>query len=350
MAEKRMVPAALFEDDFFISITAQERYIWLGLIIKVADDQGRLSDNPRLIKSSIFPGDLINDSEIEKALIAFEKEKKILRYTSGNKNLVQIIDWWKEYQGSKFIQISKFDPPPMWTDREIVNCTSAEALNRKNECEERKVIKPTKENGSYRIERNAEKPGGFPAGFDPFQEKQSTFESRFESRYDKDNEIVVGMGGEKAKVKAKVKGNVNDDDDATTTSSSRYKNFLPDPGQNPNQNQKPDLKPASPESLPPKSAYLSYNLENIETAPPKLKGEIKYIIKRIYGQDIALSKNQLIALLNYFLRSGRWEFQGFLQECFKELPTAEFINLAIEKIKNNHAPMPDTGAKNENKR
>ncbi|MEL7658496.1 MAG: hypothetical protein AAGU75_21605, partial [Bacillota bacterium] len=211
----------------------------------------------------------------------------------------------------------------------------------------RKIIKPTKENGSYRIERNAEKPGGFPAGFDPFQEKQSTFESGFESTfesgYDKDNKIVVGMGGEKANVKGKVNGNA-------TTSSSGSKNFLPDPEQNPNQNQKPDLKPASPESLPPKSAYISYNLENIETAPPKLKGEIKYIIQRICGQDITLSKNQLIALLNYFLRSGRWEFQGFLQECFKELSTAEFINLAIEKIKNNQAPMPDTGAKNEIKK
>ncbi len=57
MANRRMISSDMFEDENFITFDDVTRLVWVGLIAKCADDQGRLQDNVLLIKSQLFPAD-----------------------------------------------------------------------------------------------------------------------------------------------------------------------------------------------------------------------------------------------------------------------------------------------------
>jgi hypothetical protein len=111
-----MIASDIFEDEFVGSLTHFERLLWIGMITSVADDQGRLMDNPALIRAKVFLFDNVNDKEVESALQKLCVAKKIVRYVDGTKNLIQIVRWWK-YQSPSWSNPSKFSPPDKWTDR-----------------------------------------------------------------------------------------------------------------------------------------------------------------------------------------------------------------------------------------
>ena len=117
MANRRMIDADLFEDEFVSSLDFFGRFLWIGLFASVADDQGRCLDNPAIIRARVFPFDhAVDDALVEAALNQMAKAGKILRYQNGNKRLVQIVKWWT-YQNPSWASESKHAAPEGWIDR-----------------------------------------------------------------------------------------------------------------------------------------------------------------------------------------------------------------------------------------
>lgn len=90
--------------------------MWVGLIVRCADDQGRLQDNPILIKSQIYPAADFQIETVNNAINAFAQAGKVMRYEVGGKKMIQIINWWK-HQTPSWAAASKYAPPQGWTDR-----------------------------------------------------------------------------------------------------------------------------------------------------------------------------------------------------------------------------------------
>jgi len=114
----RHIDPHTWQDEFFgaqLSIT--ERLIWLGLIASVADDQGRLLDNPALLRSLIFPfDDGISLETITAALEKLVSAGKVFRYQAQGKSLLQITNWWKYQSSASWMSPSKYPPPDGWQD------------------------------------------------------------------------------------------------------------------------------------------------------------------------------------------------------------------------------------------
>ena len=116
MAEKRVITSAIWQDEFFGSLDMVQRLLWVGLFSALADDQGRMIDNPIVIRSKVFPYDDMDVSVIEKALRLFVEEGKIIRYTANKKKYIQLINWWEHQQGQWAVP-SKYPAPDGWNDR-----------------------------------------------------------------------------------------------------------------------------------------------------------------------------------------------------------------------------------------
>ena len=116
MANRRMISAGIFEDEFTGQLTLLERLLWIGLITSVADDQGRLFDSTALIRARIFLYDDVDDEQVEAALVKLASAEKIIRYKTEGKKLIQIVKWWI-YQTPSWASPSKYPAPDNWTDR-----------------------------------------------------------------------------------------------------------------------------------------------------------------------------------------------------------------------------------------
>lgn len=127
MANRRMIASNIFTDEFFCELSITERLLWIGLIAQCADDQGRLQDKPNLINSRIFPDDGLPIETINNGLDKFATSKKIIRYSIGNKNLIQITKWWT-YQTPSWAAASIYPHPPNWTDRVKVHVAGNKVL------------------------------------------------------------------------------------------------------------------------------------------------------------------------------------------------------------------------------
>jgi hypothetical protein len=117
MANRRMMSSELFLDDVFIKLDDITRLVWIGLIVAVADDQGRMQDNYLLIRSQIFPADTKNPARIATSIDVLIKEGLLHRYSKKGKKLLQIVNWWK-HQTPSWASASAYPPPDRWVDRE----------------------------------------------------------------------------------------------------------------------------------------------------------------------------------------------------------------------------------------
>lgn len=118
----RNITPETFADEFFGTLPMTYRLLWIGLITNIADDQGRMLDNPALIRSLIFPYDAkITVAMIEKGLALFAKKHKIERYHAGTngsgRQLIQIVHWWKYQHSAQWAAKSAYPPPAKWADR-----------------------------------------------------------------------------------------------------------------------------------------------------------------------------------------------------------------------------------------
>ena len=133
MANRRMISADIFEDEFIERLTHTERLIWIGLFATVADDQGRMLDNGALLRSKIFPYDDIGIDEVESALVKLANGRKIIRYKKNNKDLIQIVKWW-DYQTPSWASASKYDEPENWIDREKYHAKGNKIVTKNWDC------------------------------------------------------------------------------------------------------------------------------------------------------------------------------------------------------------------------
>jgi len=117
MSNQRLLSSHIWEDEFFTGLCIFDRLLWIGLISACADDQGRIIDNPSLIKSKIFPVDEISIEDINNGINRFVESIKVIRYISDNKKAIQIINWWK-HQFPRWANKSLIPAPPGWWDRE----------------------------------------------------------------------------------------------------------------------------------------------------------------------------------------------------------------------------------------
>ena len=128
MANRRMIYESFFEDEYFGMVDIKMRLMWIGLIVVLADDQGRCLDNSSLIKAKIFIYDRdINEQSIDEYLELMAQDNKIVRYKAGGNRLLQIVKWW-QYQTPAWASPSRFRPPPGWVDR--VRCNVANSTGK----------------------------------------------------------------------------------------------------------------------------------------------------------------------------------------------------------------------------
>jgi hypothetical protein len=62
-----MISSSVWGDEKFITFNDVTRLVWFGLITNV-DDQGRMQDNPLLIKAKLFPADRKSAGSISNAI------------------------------------------------------------------------------------------------------------------------------------------------------------------------------------------------------------------------------------------------------------------------------------------
>jgi len=116
MARKRsMITAAIWSDDWFGPLSYFEQAFWIGLFSTCADAQGRMQDNPVLLRATVFPYKTPNLEEIESALAGFAEAGRIYRYEADGKKLIQIVNWW-EHQAPQWASPSEWAAPPGWRD------------------------------------------------------------------------------------------------------------------------------------------------------------------------------------------------------------------------------------------
>lgn len=116
MANRRMISSDIWEDDWFGQLDFFQQALWIGLFSKCADDQGRLLNNPVLLRAAIFPYKDVALADIAQAVAEFAQAGRVILYNADGKNLLQIVNWW-EHQRPQWAQPSKFPAPDEWKDR-----------------------------------------------------------------------------------------------------------------------------------------------------------------------------------------------------------------------------------------
>jgi hypothetical protein len=118
----RYLDPDIFCDEWFGNLDPQAKQLWIGLIINLSDDQGRLINNPSLIRIRIYPFDkTITDSSIRNIINKFVKAKKLISYSSGlngsTKNYLQIRNFWNYQKLAQWAGPSDYPAPDGWEDR-----------------------------------------------------------------------------------------------------------------------------------------------------------------------------------------------------------------------------------------
>ncbi len=118
----RHIAPEIWSDEFFGRLPAEHRLLWIGMLASLADDQGRMLDNPTLMAGTIFPYDPhVRDDIIESGLVLLARHKKIIRYVAGGngsgRKLIQIANWWKYQRSAHWAARSSYPAPEKWIDR-----------------------------------------------------------------------------------------------------------------------------------------------------------------------------------------------------------------------------------------
>lgn len=134
MPERRMINSKIWEDEFVGSLTFFERLLWIGLIVSVADDQGRMPYNPAIIRARVLLYDEnVTNEKIAETIQNYVEAGKLTRYTDKNgRELIQINNWWR-HQSLQWPQASKHKAPDGWTDRERYHTTGRKIVTRNME-------------------------------------------------------------------------------------------------------------------------------------------------------------------------------------------------------------------------
>jgi hypothetical protein len=115
MATTRVIASAIWRDEWFGGLDFFQQALWIGLFSGCADDQGRLEDNPFLIRADVCPYKDISAETVDVALGEFQDAGKLIRYAVDGHRFIQIVNWW-DHQRRQWAQPSRFPAPPEWVD------------------------------------------------------------------------------------------------------------------------------------------------------------------------------------------------------------------------------------------
>jgi hypothetical protein len=108
MSRQRFIHPGIWRSAQFVRLSYLERLLFIGCF-STADDEGRRSADPILVKADIFPYDRIRPSAVEKMLDKIRSEGLIVIYVQGtcNQPVMQLLGWCK-YQNPKYRKPSRF--------------------------------------------------------------------------------------------------------------------------------------------------------------------------------------------------------------------------------------------------
>ena len=94
MARRRMIDPNFWTSEDMSKLTARQRLLFIG-IFSNADDAGRIRGKSAYIRSTVFPYDDIELSEVEKDLQAIEAVGSLVRYDVDGGSYIQVNNWKK---------------------------------------------------------------------------------------------------------------------------------------------------------------------------------------------------------------------------------------------------------------
>lgn len=113
----RNISESIWKDDWFAERSLVDKVIWIGIITKIADDQGRFRDNARLIQSELFPmSDNPSIEDIKISLDIMKVDEKLISYQVGGKGYLQVKNWWKYQNSANWMKASEYPAPDKWND------------------------------------------------------------------------------------------------------------------------------------------------------------------------------------------------------------------------------------------
>jgi hypothetical protein len=214
----RYLAPEMFMDEWFGCLDPVQRLLWIGLLTTCADDQGRLLNNPTLIRVKIFPYDTsVTNEQITASLRIFQAAHKLHTYTFGlngaSKECVQIVNWWKYQNHAAWAGRSPLQAPQGWRDR---------------------IRAHEKGQGENIVQINWDTPGGFtqedtkplpsdclpPALPLPSRESESESESESEVKSESESEDESSVSPQEQTAQT------TDDDQSLTVSKSDLLRFI----------------------------------------------------------------------------------------------------------------------------
>jgi hypothetical protein len=118
MARARMLRATFFSSQRMGTVSRDARLLFAGLWV-VADDEGRLPDNARLILGEVFPWDPdVREDDVRLWLNQLETIGSIRRYNVNGGDYIYIPKWSK-HQKPQHPTLSSLPPPPDTCSEEL---------------------------------------------------------------------------------------------------------------------------------------------------------------------------------------------------------------------------------------
>lgn len=119
MNQRRMITNGIFADEELSQLSLGARLLFIGMITN-ADDEGRLSINPKLLKAKVFPlDDDITSLEVHEFLEEIvQRLKSVVFYAVDGKTYAQFTKW-SEYQTIRSDRKRDSKLPPPTTDNHL---------------------------------------------------------------------------------------------------------------------------------------------------------------------------------------------------------------------------------------
>jgi hypothetical protein len=96
VARIRTIKPSFWTDEKIGCLSRETRLTFLGLISAMADDDGRLKGNARIVRGAVYPfDDDITAAEVETHLSQLADAGRIVRYRIAGDDFIQIANWYR---------------------------------------------------------------------------------------------------------------------------------------------------------------------------------------------------------------------------------------------------------------
>jgi len=117
MSKGRMLPSSLSRSQPFSRLPLAAKAFY-PLLIANADDQGRLSADPQMLKWDVCPNvEELTITAIPVLLATMEDEALVKVYQDDDKAVLQLQQWWLDQSALQWAYASEYLPPDGWNDR-----------------------------------------------------------------------------------------------------------------------------------------------------------------------------------------------------------------------------------------